>query len=248
VHRVKTEAHDVSKWVYEGAWGILARWFRVPKEAPELPLHEGEQLSSFHPALGYLRLQKLGFWILFTIIDIGLIGFWVAITIGWPPGGLLALPILLLAVFVPGCIAYLAIHLHFDSTWYVMNERSLRIRKGIWIIREMTFTFENVQNVTVKQGPLQRFFGIADVLVDTAGGGGQVPGGGAHAATLHQGQLEGVDNAPEIRDAILARLRHSRTAGLGDDAVTSHHPPVWTPRHLAVLREIRDAAAAVASK
>ena len=50
-------------------------------------------------------------------------------------------------------------------------------------VLETTITFENIQNVTVQQGPLQRLFGIADVRVDTAGGGGGGPhsqhGGGA---------------------------------------------------------------------
>ena len=47
-----------------------------------------------------------------------------------------------------------------------------RIRRGIWIIHETTITFENVQNVVVQQGPLQRWYGIANVLIETAGGGG----------------------------------------------------------------------------
>ena len=38
-------------------------------------------------------------------------------------------------------------------------------------MHETTISFENVQNVEVRQGPLQRYFGIADVVVQTAGGG-----------------------------------------------------------------------------
>ena len=71
----------------------------------------------------------------------------------------------------PDVIAYVAIHLRYDTTWYVLTDRSLRIRRGIWIIHETTISFENVQNVEVRQGPLQRYFGIADVIVQTAGGG-----------------------------------------------------------------------------
>ena len=66
-----------------------------------------------------------------------------------------------------------AMHLRYDTTWYVLTNRSLRIRRGIWMIHETTITYENVQNVSVNQGPLQRIFGIADVLVQTAGGGGE---------------------------------------------------------------------------
>jgi uncharacterized membrane protein YdbT with pleckstrin-like domain len=43
--------------------------------------------------------------------------------------------------------AYIAIHLRYDTTWYVHGDRSLRIRRGIWVIHETTLTFENIQNV-----------------------------------------------------------------------------------------------------
>jgi hypothetical protein len=43
-----------------------------------------------------------------------------------------------------------------------------------------------------------------------------------------------------LRDLILARLRASRSAGLGEEQAM-HHGAGWTPAHVAVLREIRDA-------
>ena len=57
--------------------------------------------------------------------------------------------------------------------------------------------------------------------------------------------IEGIADAPRIRDLLLARLRRSRTAGLGDEAPEplAGRSPVWQASHLAVLREIRDAAA-----
>jgi Bacterial PH domain len=159
----------------------------------------------------------------------------------------MALPALALAI-LPDIVVYIAIHLQFDTTWYVMTGRSLRIRRGIWTIHETTITFENVQNVEVNQGPVQRLFGIADVRVDTAGGGGRPAGHDGQAAmNTHRGLIEGVSNAPQIRDLILSRLRRSRFAGLGDehpasDDASSH----WSPAHIAVLREIRNLAKSLA--
>ncbi len=117
----------------------------------------------------------------------------------------------------------------------------------------MTITFENIQNVTVTQGPLQRWFGIANVLVDTAGGGGGAAKEAHGQASLgaHRGLIEGIADAPRIRDLLLARLRRSRTAGLGDEAHERPSPmrarpaPAWRPEHLAALREIREALRAV---
>ena len=79
-------------------------------------------------------------------------------------------------------------------------------------------SFANIQQVAVTQGPLQRALGIADVRVQSAGGGGGH--GDAHHGgqedSLHTGVFHGVENANEIRDLILERLRLFRQAGLGD--------------------------------
>lgn len=112
-----------------------------------------------------------------------------------------------------------ATRLNFELRWYIVTDRSLRLREGILSVREMTLTFANVQNIAIKQGPLQRLLGIADVVVRTAGGGGTDAHGhesqGA-GATMHTGTLRAVDNAEHVRDLILDRLRRLRDAGLGD--------------------------------
>ena len=79
-------------------------------------------------------------------------------------------------------------------------------------------SFANVQQVEIRQGPLQRLLGLADVCVRSAGGGDPAAAGQGHAveSSLHMGVFEGVTNAEEIRNLILARLRAFREAGLGD--------------------------------
>lgn len=116
--------------------------------------------------------------------------------------------------------------LDYEMRWYVVTDRSLRIRSGLVIVQEMTMSFANVQQVTVTQGPLQRLLGLADVRVQSAGGGGGGEGKPGHGvqASLHLGVFHGVDNAIEIRDLILERLRQFRATGLGDP--DDHHEPV----------------------
>ncbi len=234
----------VTKWIYSGVWGVLTHWFRVPKEPPTLPARPGEPVESFRPAVGFLRYLKLQFWVILAAIDTLIFVVWLAITIGVPWLGILLAPIAFAVAVLPDIVAYVAIHLRYDTTWYVISRRSLRIRRGIWVIHETTITFENVQNVSVRQGPLQRWFGVANVLVETAGGGGsQSDAHGGQSAAAHQGLIEGVADAPRIRDLLLARLRQSRTAGLGDEAADDEPTAVWTADHLDALRGIRDAAA-----
>jgi membrane protein YdbS with pleckstrin-like domain len=230
-----------SRWIYDGLWGVLVRWFKVPDHPPALPVPAGETMESFRPSEGFLRYLKFLFWIALTAFDVPLIFAWLVITIRYPvAGAILALPVLILAI-VPDIVAYIAIHLRYDTTWYVMTSRSLRIRRGIWLLHETTITFENVQNVEIKQGPVQRYFGIADIHIDTAGGGGGEKAGKHQslAAAGHRGLIEGVSDAPRIRDMILTRLKRSKKAGLGDEA-PHDHAAAWTAQHVALLREIRD--------
>jgi uncharacterized membrane protein YdbT with pleckstrin-like domain len=110
----------------------------------------------------------------------------------------------------------------------------------LWVIHETTITYENIQNATIHQGPVQRYFGIANLEIRTAGGGGPVPG----AVGGHLGLLEGITDAERIRDLIMERARRSKSAGLGDESAhsTPTAGPGWTPAHLEALREILAAA------
>src|SRR5215213_2997075 len=214
-------AERAAEWMYHGLWRVLAGWFRVPKEPPTLPAREGEYLASFRPAPGFLRYLRFWFWLVLVAVDVGLTAAYVAAAAALVIGGLwwvalLLLPVALFVIVVPDVFAYVAIHLRYDTTWYVMTDRSLRIRRGIMVIHETTITFENVQNLKLRQGPVQRHFGISDLVVDTAGSGG-AQGHQGNTGVSHRGVIEGIDNAPEIRERILSRMRKSRTAGLGDE-------------------------------
>jgi len=236
--------NHAASWMYRGVWGMLTRWFRVPQQPPTLPVLPGEELQSFRPSENYLRYLKLKFWlsllssaILIIVVWIFVIGAASAAQRPWI--GLLASPLALVIATVPQLLAYLSLHLRYDATWYVLSQRSLRIRSGIWTINEATITFENIQNVTVESGPVERYFGIGNVIVDTAGGSASgAEGRDKGAKNLHRGEIAGVANAAEIRQMIMSRLSLSKAAGLGDEEHLA--PSGWTADHLAALREIRD--------
>jgi membrane protein YdbS with pleckstrin-like domain len=110
----------------------------------------------------------------------------------FPRAALWLAPVALAVAVVPDIVAYIAIHLRYDTTWYVLSRRSLRIRGGIWVIHEATITFENIQNVTVESGPIERWFGISNVIVDTAGGGqSSKDSEGKGKTNLHRGVISG---------------------------------------------------------
>lgn len=226
-----------AEWVYQGIWRALSNWFRVPEHPPTLPAAEGEFIMSFHPSRRYLRYLKLYFWIALVVVDVAILSGWIAVLVWNPRVGIpLAAPALALAV-VPDIVAYIAIHLRYDTMWYVMTDRSLRCRRGIWVILEHTITFENVQNVHVRRGPLQYFFGISTIVVETAGAAE-----GEHQDKFAVGNkaiLEGIDNPKEIRQLIMERVQQSRSAGLGDERPSlASESTTWSVEHLRVLREI----------
>lgn len=243
-------AERAAEWVYRGLWGVLASWFRVPREAPELPPGSpGDSVRAFKPSPRFLAYQKFWFWILLLPVDGALTVGWLAILLGAPVAGVLLFPVYLAIAVVPDIFAYIAIHLRYDSTWYVLSDRSMRLRRGIWVIHETTITYENIQNIGVRQGPVQRHFGIATLTVHTAGGGSGGEGGGKHggagATGAHIGLIEGITDAHELRDRLAARVERSRSAGIGDEHHGLHAPAgagglALGPEHLAVLAEIRD--------
>jgi uncharacterized membrane protein YdbT with pleckstrin-like domain len=159
---------------------------------------------------------------------------------------LLAVPLIVAAV-VKTAMFYVTARLDYEMRWYVLTERSLRVREGVWIVRELTLTFANVQNVHVLQGPLQRLFGFSDILVETAGGGsGQKE---QKLVDSHRAVLRGITDPAEVRDLILKLVRRYRSAGLGDrdeaQAAAGGKRAAVGALSRELLVEIRDAARSV---
>ena len=129
--------------------------------------------------------------------------------------------------------SYAMVRLDYEYRWYMVTDRSLRIRTGLTHIRETTFSFANIQQIVIQQGPLQRWLGLADVVVTTAGGGAHQAsqkGEGVQTEPMHQGVFHAVENAQQIRDLISNRLRILKSAGLGDPDDPDALPTPGTPK------------------
>ena len=209
---------------------LLLDVFRTPAE-PDPPLGAPDSLRVFRASRNYLTYRRFA-WGLRQAAALAAIGTYFVFdwTVGMPnvvegvPDPLWALieALEIFAVFVlllqiP--VTFFMTQLDYHYRWYMTTDRSLRIREGVAQVQEQTMMLANVQNVAIRQGPLQRWLGISDVEVRSAGGGG-IRAGGPEAKIgrrdLHLCYFRGVSNAEEIRDLILARLRQLRDAGLGD--------------------------------
>lgn len=106
------------------------------------------------------------------------------------------------------------LRLKFESRIYLVSDERVRLREGIFTIREQTFTVANIQNLSVRQGPIQGFLGIGDLEISTAGGGNEKVEEDGHS--LHTGRLRSLDDPSRIRDRLRTALERHRHAGLGE--------------------------------
>ncbi len=217
---------------------LIEPLLKLRMDAPRLP--EGQyEVRHQKPAAQYLAYR------------------YVAITLG-ALGGLFALaPLAALALMKLDTVAGVAIaaavvvlvlavatfalveaRLDWELRDYLVGDRSLRVREGAWVQREITLSFANVQNVEIAQGPLERLFGFKSLRVSTAGGSG---GGDKdkRGDDAHQAVLVGLANADELRVLIVDSMRRERGGGLGDPEEA--HRDGGEAR-IARLEEVLDAA------
>ena len=230
--------------MHENFKAIVLSLLKVPAE-PQAPAGSPGSVKTFRAAPNFYKL-KLFLWALRQIS--GLIGlvvflvFWHTTVGKKAPNGVNLIvdvsELIGVAVFlVLSPFTYMLVRLDYEMRWYIVTDRSLRIRTGVWNVRESTLTFANIQQISVGQGPLQRLLGIYDLEVTTAGGGS---GGGHHGQlgaqgeSMHRGFFHGIDNAPEVRELMLERLRHLRDTGLGDPD-EAHHEDAEAPQTSTAL-------------
>ncbi|MGZ5546004.1 MAG: PH domain-containing protein, partial [Limisphaerales bacterium] len=213
--------------MYKTFCDLCERWLRIPPQ-PEPPPGDEHTTQVFRAAPNYYK-YRLVLWaiasgVALLTFGLGMIAIIVWTVVAKRQIGFAVYPLLFieLAAFASFLIHRLfsvaLVRLDYEKRWYVVTDRSLRVREGILDVQEMTVNFANIQNISISQGPIQRWLQIADLKVDTAGGGGgSVQSKGQHQLhSLHTAFFRGVSNANEIRELIQTRLRHLKDSGLGD--------------------------------
>jgi uncharacterized membrane protein YdbT with pleckstrin-like domain len=241
----------VSSWLT-----LLQRVLRVPS-LPQPPAGESGQVLMFRASRRYFH-YRIAIWCLqqlvaLTILIAGLIFFrsmaaaipaGVSRLTGWAMFELYAW----IAFMAQLPVTFMLIRLDFEMRWYLLADRSLRIREGTLVVREKTMTYANIQNISIHRNPLQRIFGLATVAVQAAGGGagGTEHKGARSRGNTHEARFDGVDNADEIREILRQRIRRHRDSGLGDPDDQEEYrvsPRLEAARHLLdEARALRAAA------
>jgi len=112
----------------------------------------------------------------------------------------------------------------------VLTDRSLKMKKGVFVRIEKTVPMDKITDVGLVQGPVMRWLGLEAISVETAGQ--------SMASSI---SMLGIRDTRAFRDAVLrqrdAYLEANR-APLLSSAPTEHRPPSETDA--ALLRDIRN--------
>ena len=146
----------------------------------------------------WIIVDRIAGWIVFGVVaGCTALGLTVFIVAGWPPG-LLVGAIVLATLFALGLLAWSCHRLpaaSYRHAGWQLDEKGLEIRRGIMWRHEITIPLARVQHTDVHQGPLLRQYGLAKLIIHTAG---------TENASI---ELEGLalETAHRLRDALVAQ-------------------------------------------
>lgn len=229
---------------------LLFPLFKIEATSPRIPYgHEHDvYLRVLRADTSYWRFQLLAWGVYAVAWLFGTIVPTIIVLLTVPAFLWLMVPIIIF-VITKALFLLVISRIDYELRWYIITDSSITVRQGAWVVREITVSYQNVQNVKVTQGPVERLLGFANVLIETAGNAGSAQHGKNVNPNLPI--LRGIVNAQEVRDVILAKLRAFRNAGLGDpdDATLEHvaHQSSASVQHskTTLLEEIATEATAL---
>lgn len=108
--------------------------------------------------------------------------------------------------------SFVATFLSAKSQAYLLSDRSLRIRRGLWIYKEITLSLKNIQKVKISQNILERLWGIGTVEVRTAGGGAVSKKDEKNNDKSHAGELVGMLDPFDMRELVNSAIENASSA------------------------------------
>ena len=154
----------------------------------DAPVEEGDALTPLHPNyVKVVRIGTLGFMLPVVIAALALE------SAGTLPRGAFLVPVLLVA-------AYLLIRVplrRYQARGYHLGADRLRVVRGLVFRSDTVVPFGRVQHIDVHQGPIERGYGLATLVLHTAGN---------HNASVALPGL-GHDDAMAMREEIRAHVK-----------------------------------------
>ena len=136
----------------------------IPAQAPPSFVAQTDEnddtLTPLHP--DHLKVLRIGALIL-------LIPFLIAATvfevIGFAPTGVFIAPILIISILILWRMPLRRYH----AKGYAISADRLRVVRGLWFRSDTVVPFGRVQHIDVHQGPIERYYKLATLVLHTAG-------------------------------------------------------------------------------
>lgn len=119
----------------------------------------------------WLISNAISYGVIFAVL---LVLMTVATIVGEFPKQLLFIPVV---VLIPSGITYLTLRREYDAWQFCVTPEALEIQKG-WLYRQRRIVArDRIQHIDLNSGPLDRKFGLMQVVIHTAGADiGFIPG------------------------------------------------------------------------
>jgi membrane protein YdbS with pleckstrin-like domain len=117
----------------------------------------------------------------------------------------------------------------YISLRYSFDEQGIHMRWGIIFRREINLTYARIQDIHVRSGVVQRWLGLADLMVQTASG-----------SIGPEMTIEGFREHHAIRDFLYTRMRGLRGGSLAAPTSPGGAALPSSPELLTLLHDIRD--------
>ncbi len=132
---------------------------------------EGVTIDGYHSLVPISRRSMYAGKAIIIVLSIIILGY-LSFTLSerYPGQELFTLyaPLILVLMIVAYCLISPVIF--YKRYRYRIDEDKIEIRKGVFTIRHILVPVERIHQVEISKGPINRAFGLADVLITTAGG------------------------------------------------------------------------------
>lgn len=126
------------------------------------------------------------------------------------------------------------INRYFESLHCELTTRALHFRKGVWFHIERTIPLDKIQDLTFREGPLLRYFGLSTLRIETAG---------QSAQSASDMSLTGIVDSADFRLNVLdQRDKVTERGGESPQADSSGQETL-----VSLLTEIRDSLKSIES-
>jgi len=90
----------------------------------------------------------------------------------------------------------------FNALEYYIDDEGVKMRCGVVWKKQVTVPYSKITNVDITQGPMQRYYNIGTIHVQTAGASGKQ----GERAEL---KINGIKELEEVRDTIIKKVKDS---------------------------------------